>query len=193
MSIQNQIKKEDEIWTSTVIEDDPKQCTINLYNRIRYINEKYLNDNLLLDNWEVINAYDLSERLCLCGHVIDKGFIISNKSERCIIGSACIKRFMKEKEYKTVRKILRKTFDCYVCEKRCKKDENENPCDIGLCNDCDLCKFGKYKGKYWTHCLEENKQNVINYFKWMDENFNNNKLKRKNNRLLEVLLKLLNQ
>lgn len=76
-----------------------------------------LKENSVSDNYDdIINEWRLYEysllphvNNCICGINIDKNFIIKNNlnDNELIVGSTCIKKFMKKEMYEEANKILK--------------------------------------------------------------------------------------
>jgi hypothetical protein len=82
----------------------------NMFMDILKENSESKDYNEFIDEWR-LKSYLLLPKTnhCICGIIIDKNFIIKNElnDKELIVGSTCIKRFMKQEMYDEANKILR--------------------------------------------------------------------------------------
>lgn len=114
----------------------------NLIKRIEFISDYKKID---YNEWKYSHYLTRIENFyCLCGHFIKELFCIKNKSEKCVVGSCCIKKFYKNNPEEIEKLLLdcRKTFDCKTCYKRISKTQiNHGKCI--KCNKDIDCKYKK--------------------------------------------------
>lgn len=185
-------------YKNSIYEADPKKKASNLINRLVWIltgvwccNKRYdkeTAENILnkiqihfeYKNNSMLNLSNSNEKFyCLCGHTIIKACVLKQRNnEEVYIGVECIRNFFKNAKTE-MNKNDRKTFDCKVCKKRNTKDSNN--LDLCICNQCNLIRFGKYRGKKFSE-IKDNR-----YFEWIisSEEFKCNEKTRKT---IEIVL-----
>ena len=94
-----------------------KYCGGNRGRHLNYFNLCCKDDELP----ELVNE-------CVCGHTIEENCYITDGKEMLVLGSCCIKRFMKHNNR-----------TCEVCDKP-HKTRNVNRCNVCRIGYCEICK-----------------------------------------------------
>ena len=173
----------------------------------------YFRNNQILTNEKFPNK----EMYCKCGHYIINNCYIKHKKNNMIkvIGSCCIKRFMKDRTRKCFNckqshkntknnfcndcrnkcyncniyhedNLICKFFTCEKCEKTFRKECNINKEYFKYCDYCKyIIEFGKYKNAHFDVLETDN-----DYLIWLYNNFRNDKIEKKyiRNNVKEILL-----